>query len=1463
MPVLKNYPIRLNRDDDVRRLKPTDMTYALNVNTSKSTGRDEGVLENVKGTTEITNSDLPAGTNKCVGVIPHEQSNNLFYFIWNSNNNHGIYYVNDITGNVRQVLESSVLNFNKNGFIVGEAYQGRSSEEILLYFTDNINPPRKVNVQKAIENRYSTVNEEVIQLIKYAPSSEPTWNYTADDSVIYNNVYNKNYQFRCRYLYDDGEYSAYSAHSSLSYNDKQLLASVKDSVDPYSDLNNIEVTVPTGSELVRKIEVIARRGDDAEWRVIKTLRNTTSESTITFDFKDDGSYPVADPIETNKYFDNVPLQAEAIAIVNSRIFLGNYIDGFDPNPDIEQITSNVDEITLAARSENYDIPVFTDATFSSSRLNREQYQITIDYSGITPNEGDLFILNQYTSVPIYTITGAQYQRRVITPNIFESYQVQNGDTLADVITALTEGLVGTSRLQNNLRRETSINSTQVVIRYVFERLEGNNEQIGFDSGGGEEINNVSNSGKYPPMTGAQSFKKGSKYSLGIIEYDEAGRASTVNVFPNNEVYIPFYSEEEPNTNDMLGKMSIDYRISNSVKPSLRATKWSWCITENTSIGDFVQYSALGAFGVANIDYPNDDTVYISLRGLQSQNSSYVTAYDAVPITYNYQDGDRLRIISYIDDVNGTPTRVIADGNLDFRITSGRVYGEDDSPIYNGGGTPSAIQRRTGYILGLQPITESGWDTASTSFWNKVTDTDATNEGAVIFEIYRPKPQTEDTDLVYYEVGGIQDVNNAGTSSRNFAGSLRSQGDAKSYSVTAQAGNSVTVSSSSVDLVINDVVSLKDSGGTEIDTGTIYDIQPSGGNVILFIRFNSETSSTIDSVELLDTVAAGVLTEGDVWIKPRLIRDDNFVNAQTYSLFPVEDYNLSDFTPSANWGKGRANAFSENAKEVRRFSTVTYSEPYFNETNVNGFSSFNLGLSNFQQYNQSYGPIRRLYSNDIYLVCFQENKIGRIPISRRVISTATGDNSLTLSEDILNDIDYYKGDYGLTKPESFVAYDGDFYGWDIKKAKIWELGAAGIQLVSDYKLSSYIEEQSKELLPYYNNARLVIGLDREFDSVYISSLSSVAKQAISDGSNTTIEDFAELADDGTNLVVKALPEKTNSDVSVNRLSVESRALSDIPTALPSLGGLQQNLNLVPETGTFEYSGPIKTSGTEAVTFKVNLGGTERFATGEYDFSASEIKIPKTQSGFSLALAGSPTVYSGFTLGYNKSYNIWTSFYSFIPEMYGNINYSCYSFKEGVLYKHNTNSNYNTFYGTSYDTVFEVNFNQEPSRVKIYDATSIEGNKGNFSVTLNSNLNSSSIPSTYFSEKEGFYQAMIPRSSTSSNFSDIIGGGTGTYSGSNLTITGIDVYDIGVTVGDTVYNSSGVSVGTVTAIVNSNTITVSGGSGSGFFYIGKTSTVIEGDRIRGYYLTARYTNSDTTFTEVFAVNAEVTNSRLHNT
>ena len=84
-------------------------------------------------------------------------------------------------------------------------------------------------------------------------------------------------------------------------------------------------------------------------------------------------------------------------------------------------------------------------------------------------------------------------------------------------------------------------------------------------------------------------------------------------------------------------------------------------------------------------------------------------------------------------------------------------------------------------------------------------------------------------------------------------------------------------------------------------------------------------------------------------------------------------------------------------------------------------------------------------------------------------------------------------------------------------------------------------------------------------------------------------------------------------------------------------------------------------------------------------------------------------SGFpvTIAYNDSLKKWTSFYTYAPEFYGKINRQFVTFKNGELYKQNSPLvNFNTFYGERNPSSIEFAFNAEPSSVKSYNAISLE-------------------------------------------------------------------------------------------------------------------------------------------------------------
>src|SRR5690606_27948311 len=69
----------------------------------------------------------------------------------------------------------------------------------------------------------------------------------------------------------------------------------------------------------------------------------------------------------------------------------------------------------------------------------------------------------------------------------------------------------------------------------------------------------------------------------------------------------------------------------------------------------------------------------------------------------------------------------------------------------------------------------------------------------------------------------------------------------------------------------------------------------------------------------------------------------------------------------------------------------------------------------------------------------------------------------------------------------------------------------------------------------------------------------------------------------------------------------------------------------------------------------------------------------------------------------------SYISFEPDFMTNLLGSLYSFKNGVVWKHNENSRRNSFYGVDHDSVITFIFNPEPKLIKNLHNIKINGNR----------------------------------------------------------------------------------------------------------------------------------------------------------
>jgi len=179
---------KMNKDLDDRLLSGGQYRNAINVAVSKSEQSDVGALENVLGNYSINNffpqSFTPPPQLDIIGWYLSDTDNTIFVFLTNytdpnnpesnisqpatTNSSCYINQYNIITGAASILVEGSFLNFSTS-----ERISGVNLIEDFLFWTDNRNQPRKINVKTAFQNTNNSpryyISEDTISVAKYNP----------------------------------------------------------------------------------------------------------------------------------------------------------------------------------------------------------------------------------------------------------------------------------------------------------------------------------------------------------------------------------------------------------------------------------------------------------------------------------------------------------------------------------------------------------------------------------------------------------------------------------------------------------------------------------------------------------------------------------------------------------------------------------------------------------------------------------------------------------------------------------------------------------------------------------------------------------------------------------------------------------------------------------------------------------------------------------------------------------------------------------------------------------------------------------------------------------------------------------------------------------------------------------------------------------------------------------------------
>jgi len=381
----KLIPRYLNLDDDVRLIKSTEMTDAVNIRISSEQDGDGGVVKNAYGNEPVSfasGSALAAGTNEVIGAVSNPQTGEIFFFVWNSNDDHAIYRYSTSSNEAKLVYRDSVLGFSKFYHVRADVVKNLDGET-LLYFTDANTDPKKINVTRALLGLYpaaftsGTDAEKLacIAVAKQPPMTPPTFEFSTNPTLKQNNLYESTFQFAAQYVYEDGEISALSPYSELAVAKDQFLDGIISEEQKLAN-NTLSVSVPTSVADVKEIIVLARNGNAGAFYQIGVLVNSSSVATQSISFDNSKLYSAISQDVVNKIYDNVPQTAEALTIAGNRLMLGGYTEGYaNIRTDVDVLPNYFPQVT------EYEINVTYPSATGDTDIIKSRY-FDIDTSNI-------------------------------------------------------------------------------------------------------------------------------------------------------------------------------------------------------------------------------------------------------------------------------------------------------------------------------------------------------------------------------------------------------------------------------------------------------------------------------------------------------------------------------------------------------------------------------------------------------------------------------------------------------------------------------------------------------------------------------------------------------------------------------------------------------------------------------------------------------------------------------------------------------------------------------------------------------------------------------------------------------------------------------------------------------------------------------------------------------------------------
>ena len=353
MPIVNTNFIagRMNKSVDERLVPPGEYINAINVRLGSTETTEIGAVENSKGNSQLTiltyGGQALSEQAKCLGAYEDGSKETLYWFIHDSNNPVATDGIVDMVVSFNtntQVIAYHIITLNLLNFNVDYLITGVNKIEDLLFWTDNFNPPRKINVTSNYNDPVGDVDgiiEDDISVILKPPGYTNLDNLTAPAVNLISAPGDENYlderfiTFAYRYRYVDQEYSATSLFTKPAFAPGPFRFDTNNynNAGMVNQYNTAEVTFNTGGKNVIQVDLLFKPTDSNVIFVIERFNKSdygwANNTNQTYTFTNSKIYTSLGSDELLRLYDNVPKTAKAQTIMGNRLMYANYTDGYN------------------------------------------------------------------------------------------------------------------------------------------------------------------------------------------------------------------------------------------------------------------------------------------------------------------------------------------------------------------------------------------------------------------------------------------------------------------------------------------------------------------------------------------------------------------------------------------------------------------------------------------------------------------------------------------------------------------------------------------------------------------------------------------------------------------------------------------------------------------------------------------------------------------------------------------------------------------------------------------------------------------------------------------------------------------------------------------------------------------------------------------------------------------------------